>query len=216
MAHIQRFWCYLQTDPETDPTNVSSMHSKCSGVSTPAFSLLLGNFILSRISFCTFHFHLLLPVFHLNFASRPSPSSPTLPLGLLLMPAVLCLIFFLTVQCFFVNLNQVICACLMPPGISASAVSENVVDASIELPSWSASSLREFPLPFLSWSHHFPKHGGEANDCSMAQGSVYLVSPLVPSIISLTLLVSGHGNNICLILKLSKLWPESLDILFNS
>lgn len=79
----------LRTAPEADPTNISITPSICRGASMPALGLpcypskaKLGHFILFHSTFCSalFHFLLILSTFHLCFASRPSPSSPTLRL----------------------------------------------------------------------------------------------------------------------------------------
>lgn len=137
----------------------------CRGAGMPALSLPcypskaeLGHFILLHSTFCSalFTSFWFSPLF--IFALLPGPPPLALhfylSLILVLMLAVLCLIF-LIVQCFLVHLYQVICACLMPPGTSISTVSENFVDASIELPSWCGSSLHEFLVSFLGWSHFF-------------------------------------------------------------
>lgn len=155
----------LRTAPEADPTNISITPSICRGASMPALGLpcypskaKLGHFILFHSTFCSalFTSFWFSPLFIFALLPGPPPLALHFDLSLILvlMLAVLCLIF-LIVQCFLVHLYQVICACLMPPGTSISTVSENFVDASIELPSWCGSSLHEFLVSFLSWSHFF-------------------------------------------------------------
>lgn len=113
--------------------------------------------------------------FSSSLCSQAIPPKPctALPLGLVFMFSVLCLIP-LTIQCFLVSSPQLLHTCPVPPGTSASSISEHSVDVSILVTHW-ICSLCGFP-GFSAG--HISGHEGERNNCCRAQGSGCLTASL--------------------------------------